>query len=149
MPKLNEALLTQTLEHIEKLDKQHREWTTTLRDEPTDSQYRIEHMAEVIRNAPDDLWDQGDWGSDRIKRDPITGEYHRCGTTACFAGWSLVLMGENPIMRERKLSDLSVEDRAQELLGLSDSQAAHLFYTVNNIHTLRERVQGILAGKYR
>jgi hypothetical protein len=112
----------------------------------------IDVLAHVERSRASDAVSglghyQGDWVQ-------VTG----CGTTACFAGWSVVLDGWMPVMHvgesqdedvllsaewcEREGLERSIPDLAEELLGLESYQAVQLFY---DCYSLEELYLGVAA----
>jgi hypothetical protein len=59
-----------------------------------------------------------------------------CGTTACFAGWAIVLSGyqitrDLEIVKANRVVPTTFSTLAASLLGLSDEQAEDLFYVDN------------------
>jgi hypothetical protein len=62
----------------------------------------------ICKNAS--KFDMGMWGNE-------------CGTTMCIAGWAIKLSGDDP----RKY-DSHLENRAKDLLGLTEKQVDDLFY---------------------
>lgn len=71
--------------------------------------------------------------------------FQQCGTTACAAGWAVLLAGGRIYSGERsKLNGKSepINVQARELLGLSVEEAHHLFYET---HTLDEVCDAIVA----
>jgi hypothetical protein len=53
-------------------------------------------------DADPDSWDQGNWF-----------EQARCGTTACFAGWTTLLSGDQPQFGSMNVTDLVVTNDAR------------------------------------
>lgn len=99
-----------------------------------------------IKNHPKE-WDQNNWIS---RWDALYGSRPatlsgKCGTTACFAGWTVQLSGHNIIWGDPAHGYSSecdaglIEDVARRELGLNDRQATRLFYSlgsIDNIHAL-------------
>lgn len=99
----------------------------------------IEHV-----EAHPDEWDQAHWAGDGAD----------CGTTCCLAGWACRLSGLR-IDWDRQdgngqawwLTDgRLISTTAQQLLGLTDTQAMELFYEGNDLDDLR-RLVALLAGE--
>ncbi len=102
--------------------------------------------AEVLKAiaADPEKHKQSDWGTKTA-----------CGTTMCVAGWTTWLTGEagfrqSYLPEEQFLNvidtDSFVEERAKELLGLSDDDAERLFYYMNN-DGARAALEYIAAGE--
>lgn len=127
MPRLNVALLDQTMEHIEKLDAQWREWW--------------EEYPARRGEQPADRWDQGIYGEPNMRYDYATGEETQCDTAACFAGWALVLTGHDLLKEYERTGDPATD--AMEELGLTPEQANWLFDASNDLTTLRILVNRI------
>lgn len=74
-----------------------------------------------------------------------------CGTAYCFAGWACVLSGLAADQKELeaymftcRLSDgESIEEKAQELLGIDDYTASELFFGRNSTADLKHYVDEI------
>ncbi len=70
-------------------------------------------------------WDQGAWIQTGV-----------CGTTACLAGWTVVLadpvVGGLERMFEVDFTRMDIRGRAQALLGFTDEQVEWLFYYTMN-----------------
>lgn len=88
-------------------------------------------------------WYQGCWGHQR-----------ECGATHCFAGWALVLAGdddfdwpENPNLELANMADGSlIQDEAAMVLGLNEEQASTLFLGSNSISDLKRKISLIKLG---
>ena len=81
----------------------------------------FEKIREKIVTTPES-YDQGTFG--RRDRDAP------CGTAACIAGWACVLSGAmdpETLYRTSARDPMEVQDKAAEVLGLSDEDAAILF----------------------
>lgn len=79
-----------------------------------------------------------------------------CATTACFAGWALMLDGGRSIgtfsieLPDGEVIDQDdIETRARERLGLTREEAHALFYAPDDIAEVKARVDKIAAGDYR
>lgn len=93
----------------------------------------------------------------------------QCGTTACVAGWTVALAGDKFITRlvdawvrngtyteEDKTNinnvltsdgrNISISDRAEELLGLTPRESGLLFDGENSRHSLRSMIVDLLNG---
>lgn len=91
----------------------------------------LERVRDHILEKPRRLM-MGRW----VQRQSFTGstyisdhgrpvKYAECGTAACIAGWTCVLADE----RLNHSSESYIEQRATDLLGLTDLQHYRLFYT--------------------
>jgi hypothetical protein len=85
-------------------------------------------IACVLRHieANPDEYDQNTWCSLRDKEQ----DRSYCGTTACFAGWTVLLSKDVSEWAAPRQYAIRIE--AQQLLGLTDYEAASLFAGVNN-----------------
>lgn len=79
-----------------------------------------------------------------------------CGSTACFAGWTLLQDGGDVLENlDIRLADGTVIDsgdigvKAREMLGLTAWEAEALFYASNNLTGIKHVVDRIAAGEYR
>lgn len=88
---------------------------------------RIREVVEFIETkvlpAEDKHFNMGDWHVVR----PTDDGYAKCGTTACFAGWTAAYANVMPPKTAGWEDEVS--RRAQEWLELDDYQADTLFYT--------------------
>lgn len=111
----------------------------------------------VIAAEPDGTWDQNNW---------IAYNDDFCGTTACFAGHTLLAQGGKILTRKetgasghtyieayavsmpdgRFISASAVAMAAQESLRLTYGQADDLFHADRSIAQLKEIVDEIAAG---
>lgn len=91
-------------------------------------------ILDLIKANPGHL-DMNDWVKSR-RREVITlATVTECGTTACFAGWTVLAAGDAlDVYWSRAFSRSGlrpghrmISDRAQELLGLTDEDARDLF----------------------
>lgn len=96
-------------------------------------------------------WDQSYWAKK-------TG----CGTSFCFAGWTVVLAGlgdeiqwyedgkwyeDGNLKRAETLKDGStISDTAAMILGLDFDAATRLFYGTNTLDQVRQKVNDLCAG---
>lgn len=91
---------------------------------------------------------------------PAAVVFESCGSTGCVAGHATLLAGDSPVVMASTLEDspgmtvswtqvvpidgekqgvvVSVDDRAQELLGLTEGQAQDLFCAGNTITDVRD-----------
>lgn len=76
-----------------------------------------DHIALYPKNFDFDYYFQGTIGD--IKD-------HACGTTACIAGWTIVIAGKD-VPEDDELRDHVALDIARELLGISEQDALSLF----------------------
>lgn len=104
--------------------------------------YNVDLMLQVrnqITTHPE-THDQGSWA---------------CGTTACIAGWAVQLAGheldwyrdEGVTVAARTTSGGTIEEEAEEELGLSPREAVVLFFTHGNAEALALLNRMIEAGK--
>lgn len=107
----------------------------------------VELIKLVVKqiDAETNRWYQGCW---YLENEP-------CGTIFCFAGWSLQLegriaLGPNdrmlPLARDGQLSTRGFSDEARELLGLSQTQADILFYTMHFNWAEYKRLITVVTG---
>jgi len=81
-----------------------------------------------------------------------------CGTTACFAGWMVLMFAPERTLISAEYGEIlvslpgenggnerSIGQYAQELAGLDPSEAAHLFNAENTLSDLHRIVEGIAA----
>lgn len=84
--------------------------------------------------------DMGNWAS--------TSQESPCGTTACIAGWAVILRGNLPVVISADKMHLppgrSAEWEGRELLGLTELEAARLFHVWND--EVWEVVEDITKG---
>lgn len=98
-----------------------------------------EDLAETERRSGGAFWKRikNQWGMTRTElgkwRKRLEKEQY-CGSAYCVAGWATTFVdgpeamdGQNRIKVEGQRIRVHVEDRAQELLGLSEDEAAVLF----------------------
>ena len=57
--------------------------------------------------------------------DAVANEKNTCGTSACIAGWAVLMYSDNP------QAGSGASEKAQDLLGLTSIQADRLFYGRN------------------
>jgi hypothetical protein len=108
-------------------------------------------------------WDQAWWGVSRSDL-AVEPRWDTCGTAFCFAGWTAVLDGVQPLWERVVLSNGEqvwactdirhgngqcdpVELHAQDSLGLTGEQADNLFFADNTIDDLRRIVQEIIEAE--
>lgn len=99
---------------------------------------------------------------DHIKANPESWDQSRwfCGTAACFAGHACLLSGDRrgpalPFAFKNAINDVITaegvqkftQDRAEELLGVSQSQADALFYQDNRMEDLERMVDNLLNDR--
>ncbi len=109
---------------------------------------RIEWERKVL-GLPSE-WNQATWAS---RRD--------CGTVCCIAGKAALLEGWRPdflsradvsdaftITFERDGSSRFADELAQEILGLTDQEASHLFRSENTVEQIEELIDKIVDGSY-
>lgn len=78
-----------------------------------------------------------------------------CGTTACYAGWTVLLDGQRVNRHGRVLDDVpgvalrsaDIEWRAIQLLDINTRQADDLFYAAQNLDELRDAVADIFGPR--
>lgn len=106
----------------------------TSRLDPLESAERLRKLADVMEANPEHV-DMKQWiilpgrlyGS--TVAEVIGHDMTECGTTACAAGWAVWLW---PGAIPADSVDGPISDAAQQLLGLTDDEAAVLFYGVND-----------------
>jgi hypothetical protein len=81
-----------------------------------------------------DNWVRAPHDQPMIGLDQLTSP--ECGTTACFAGWAVVLAGyqltrDREIVKANRMVPTPLPILAANLLGLNDEQAEDLFYVDN------------------
>ncbi len=114
----------------------------------------------MVRSTPDQYVD--------LLATPLAPEI-QCGTTACVAGWTVALAGDKFITRlvdawvrngtytEEDTTNInnvltsdgrniSISDRAEELLGLTPRESSLLFDSENSRHSLRSMIVDLLNG---
>lgn len=134
----SDDLMRRTMEKIESLpawdDVEDRFMTT-------ECWLKHDILAEAAAQGITEIWDQGEWLS---PPSPLTG----CGTVACFAGWTCLLYGAQPInFMYVELPDGTthkVRDLAKHLLQLTEGQAHNLFNGMNDLNRLRATVDALL-----
>lgn len=113
-------------------------------------------LDRVIAAEPDGTWDQNNW---------IAYNDDFCGTTACFAGHTLLAQGGKILTRAATAGDRTyieayavkmpdgtfittgmVADAASEALRLTPRQADNLFHAERGIAELKEIVDKIAAS---
>lgn len=82
---------------------------------------RITTLRDHIAALPPEKFNLGSWFSSPVKL-PTAGAFHKCGTSACIAGWALVLFAP-----DEPLYMVDVPNDAAEILGLTNEQANDLF----------------------
>lgn len=125
-------------------------------------------IRDLIVAKPKKL-EMGNWGEiKRKKLDLKEGDEARisCGTTHCIAGWAAQLSGDKFIVSIDNLDEdedgnatfypdrvatatgqeLSVHDRARDLLGLTGEEAEYLFLSVGNRGAVRA-LDGLIDGR--
>ena len=91
---------------------------------------------ESEQQIEENMWHQGKWMHACGKR--------RCGTAACFAGWTVMLQEEPTTEDERRtVRNMNISEKASSLLGLSASQKQQLFHRDNSKAKLRKIVDAI------
>ncbi|AVO25130.1 hypothetical protein KHQ84_gp209 [Rhodococcus phage Finch] len=99
------------------------------------------------------LHDQGGWGDKLVQ---VTGADHPCGTTGCFAGWTMAFSGysirtvsnggifsHSEVLAPgatvwERWDDADFIETASELLGIDTSLGNHLFYIMDQGEVLDE-----------
>lgn len=99
------------------------------------------------------LHDQGGWGDKLVQ---VTGADHPCGTTGCFAGWTMAFSGYSIRTVQsgghfahaevlppgsttwERWEDEDFVAKASELLGIDTSLGNHLFYIMDQGEVLDE-----------
>lgn len=88
-----------------------------------------------IKNLPSgDKLDQTTW----------YGE-HECGTTACFAGWALILSDPNKL--QESMDTYNVFATAKDALDITELEAQQLFFSCDDLDELEEAVGEINERK--
>lgn len=77
-----------------------------------------------------------------------------CNTVACYAGWTVILFCPDLVATMRIVCDrngdrgwFEIDERAMELLDLTEAQASKLFYTYNWDADLGTRYKGATPKK--
>lgn len=92
-------------------------------------------ILDLIKANPEHL-NMSNWAISSRRGVITLATVTECGTTACFAGWTVLVAGEAIDMDWLRLVDWSgalsqrggsISDRARDLLGLSDEDAHDLF----------------------
>lgn len=101
--------------------------------------------------------DQSDFVRSAVNTPSITADRMPCGTTACFAGWTVLLSGhEIDLRRFMPRADvgdglIEVDDVAARLLGIGESgldgHAHRLFYEANSRKDLGRMVAEIFGPR--
>lgn len=90
----------------------------------------------------------------------IPGNGEICGTTACFAGWTVLLDHEHFALGKDVFGDtwavvrgtqdrISFYNEAKRLLGLTHMEATDLFYASATLDDVKSTIDRIKAGHYR
>lgn len=92
-------------------------------------------VLDLIKANPEHL-DMNDWAKSSHRTVITLATVTECGTTACFAGWTVLAAGDTidacrswVVSPEGHWSVIS--DRARDLLGLDDETACDLFMETN------------------
>lgn len=97
--------------------------------------------------------DQGSWvaGTQSSMSYTLDRLLNTCGTTACFAGWTVLTAGDT-LLEERAIRDAEgtplgrfIPARALELLRIDWDDAGRLFYDAENVDELVEAVQDVFG----
>jgi len=107
-----------------------------------------------------DGWYQGDWivadGLMTITDQGILNKEEKlCGTTGCFAGWTVLMFAPSGTKTDGFAVTLpdgnatNVQKLAIELLGLTEAEAATLFDAGNNLEALKYITSRIIARSER
>lgn len=92
---------------------------------------RIKGIITQLSKVPRGKFDMGSWFKGAVRtltnrEEPIANEKHACGTSACIAGWTLLLYSDKA--PNANAPAVVVSEEAKGLLGLTSQQAARLFY---------------------
>lgn len=116
-------------------------------------------VSQAVRDAAVETYMGAAW-----QAVPAAVVLKECGTTACVAGHASLLVGDRPLIESVTLDDspgvvvswalvlpvdgadeaTMVEDRARELLGLTEDEAAELFEGANSIDDVRMLIGNML-----
>jgi len=100
---------------------------------------RIKKLAEVLRSpVAQDHFDMSDyffWDLNVEMDEKVSEAIHKCGTTACIAGWAVTIFAPDTKVN----CGSEIHSMAQELLDLTTAQAVTLFLpesmkAINNIN---------------
>lgn len=92
----------------------------------------LEHVESIPEWDPArrcDMWCQSTWITTLWDKETWL---ERCGTAACFAGWAVILSGEE------ESPYVSTGEQARRLLGITPREASILFAGDNTIEDLRQ-----------
>lgn len=134
---INKPLLLKTMEKIEELDSLNNFYDFY-------SKYNLTGYDGPLV----EVWGQGDWIND------LRMNGHSCGTSACFAGWAVlldgsatILDGEVPFVRTPTGDREFIGSYAREILGLDEETASTLFKGNNTKQDLRRIVNKLLESE--
>lgn len=100
----------------------------------------LEKTMQHIKDNPDQHM-QSTWCN------PAGGAFnHSCETTACFAGWAMILSGKYKAHQVEELSAKS-QEVAAELLGISWEEACLMFAPARSRVELELMVKDLLNGE--
>jgi hypothetical protein len=120
---------------------------------------RLKQVRDHVVAHPDQH-DQGEWFIDinGYEKPCVIGS--ECGTAACVAGWTVLLNGDQPI--KMAFPDhgytsassvalinggvMDIDDRAQQILGLTDDQAQELFYDISTPQRAVDYLNDLIAS---
>jgi hypothetical protein len=101
--------------------------------------------------AHPDKHDQAFWIYREAISQPITLDLDlavtECGTTACFAGWTVLLAGQQISARRTAMDRFGIPERAEGLLGLTIEEADELFWQADDLADVRKAVFEIFGPR--
>jgi hypothetical protein len=120
----------------------------------------IDRVVDVIEHNPD-AHDQGEWiAREGFEEDGtpapeviVSADNFPCGTTACVAGWAVLLSGHSIRMPEGSNYAHGISDNraiaivAERLLKLTPDEAETLFYCAADLGEIRDAVAAIKTAR--
>ena len=87
-------------------------------------------LADLLDNVKPAKFNMGSWCQNTDGEDTSADHVGECGTTACIAGWAVVVAIPEPIKRIEVLGDdqSGIAEFARDFLGLTEKQTDYLFY---------------------
>jgi hypothetical protein len=114
----------------------------------------IDRVVDVIEHNPEASL-QSSWAERATDNTNmrVSADNFPCGTTACFAGWTVLLAGykieflEGSTTADYTSDGRSISDLARSLLRLDYMQTERLFYETGDLAEIRNTVAEIKAEK--
>lgn len=96
---------------------------------------RIKAVITQLGKVPPKKFNMGGWFRGAVRKlkggeEPIANEKATCGTSACIAGWAILLFDDGAVTVSQQTGNETME-RARKLLDLTEGQARKLFLGKN------------------